>query len=192
MVKFGGEGSSWIALLEYAARLMSEAPDKVEGGRIGAHLEEAICVELLRHWAARANVALTRETPGAAPRHVRWAENFIRAEAARSPTIAEIAGAAGVSVRALSDGFRRFRDTTPGAFLREQRLLGVRDALLAAGPGDTVASVASGWGYVNFGMFARAFQQRFGELPSRILGAARAHGGPSRRAGGGQKSAEWR
>lgn len=172
-VKFGGEGSSWIALLEYAARLMSEAPEKLEGGRIGAHLEEAICVELLRNWAARANVALTRDAPGAAPRHVKWAENFMRAEAARSPTTVEIARAAGVSVRALSDAFRRFRDTTPGAFLREQRLRGVRDALLAAGPGETVASVASSWGYVNFGMFARAYQQRFGELPSKTLGRAR-------------------
>ncbi|MCI4680364.1 helix-turn-helix domain-containing protein [Rhodoblastus acidophilus] len=172
-VKFGGASSSWIALLEYAARLMSEAPEKVESGRIGAHLEEAICVELLRNWAGHANVLLTREPCGAAPRHVKWAENFIRAEAARAPTIAEIAREAGVSVRALSDAFRRFRDTTPGAFLREQRLQGVRNALLAAGPGDTVASIASSWGYVNFGMFARAYQRRFGELPSKTLGRAR-------------------
>lgn len=173
-VKFGGGESSWVALLEYAARLLSEAPDNVESGRIGAHLEEAICVELLRNWAARANVSLTREICGAAPRHVRWAENFIRAEAATAPTISVVAKEAGVSVRALSEAFRRFRNTTPGAFLREQRLQGVRNALLAAAPGDTVASIASSWGYVNFGMFARAYQQRFGELPSKTLGRARA------------------
>jgi AraC-like DNA-binding protein len=173
MVKFGGGDSSWMALLEYAARLLSEAPEKLAGGRIGAHLEEAICVELLRNWAGVAKVSLTREPCGAAPRHVKWAENFIRAEAAKAPTIAEIANEAGVSVRALSDAFRRFRNTTPGAFLREQRLQGVRDALLAAGPGETVASIASCWGYVNFGMFARAYQQRFGELPSKTLGRAR-------------------
>lgn len=172
-VKFGGGESSWMALLEYAARLLSEAPEKMESGRVGAHLEEAICVELLRNWAERADISLTRETVGAAPRHVKWAENFIRAEAARAPTISEVAREAGVSVRALSDAFRRFRDTTPGAVLREQRLQGVRHALLAAGPGETVASVASAWGYVNFGMFARAYQRRFGELPSRTLGRAR-------------------
>jgi AraC-like DNA-binding protein len=172
-VKFGGSDSSWIALLEYAARLMSEAPDKVESGPLGAHLEEAICVELLRNWAAVAQVSLNREPSGAAPRHVKWAENFIRAEAARAPTIAEIAREAGVSVRALSEAFRRFRDTTPGAFLREQRLQGVRNALLAANPGETIASIASAWGYVNFGMFAHAYQQRFGELPSKTLGRAR-------------------
>ena len=56
--------------------------------------------------------------------------------------------------------------------MREQRLRGVRDALLAAGPGDTVASVASNWGYVNFGMFARAYQQRFGELVTEWLDPA--------------------
>jgi AraC-like DNA-binding protein len=172
-VKFGGGDSSWVALLEYAARLMSEAPEKVESGRIGAHLEEAICVELLRNWTACANLSLTRETCGAAPRHVKCAENFIRAEAARAPTIADIAREAGVSVRALSEAFRRFRSTTPGAFLRQQRLEGVRNALLAAQPGETVASIASAWGYVNFGMFAQAYQQRFGELPSKTLGRAR-------------------
>jgi AraC-like DNA-binding protein len=172
-VKFGSGNSSWMALLEYAARLLSEAPDKVECGSIGTCLEEAICVELLRNWAERADVSLTRDALGAAPRHVKWAENFIRAEAARAPTISEVASEAGVSVRALSDAFRRFRDTTPGAFLREQRLQGVREALLGAGPGETVASVVSLWGYVNFGMFARAYQRRFGELPSKTLGRAR-------------------
>ena len=172
-VKFGGGDSTWLALLEYAARLLSESPEMLTSGRAGAHLEEAICVELLRNWAATARFPLSREQSGAAPRHVKTAENFIRAEAASAPTIAEIALQAGVSVRALSEAFRRFRNTTPGAFLREQRLQGVRNALLAANPGETVASIASSWGYVNFGMFAHAYQQRFGELPSKTLGRAR-------------------
>jgi len=172
-VKFGGNESSWMALLEYAARLLSEAPETLECGRGGAHLEEAICVELLRNWAAGANVSLSRQLCGAAPRHVKYAENFIQAEAANAPTISEVAKEVGVSVRALSEAFRRFRNTSPGAFLREQRMQGVRNALLAAGPGETVASIASDWGYVNFGMFARAYQQRFGELPSKTLGRAR-------------------
>ncbi|MNJ00217.1 transcriptional regulator EutR [compost metagenome] len=53
--------------------------------------------------------------------------------------------------------------------LREQRLQGVRAELLMADAGATVRSVAQAWGYANFGLFAAAYQQRFGELPSATL-----------------------
>jgi len=80
--------------------------------------------------------------------------------------------AVGVSARTLSGGFRRFRDMTPRDFLREQRLLGVREALARADPRDTVTTVAGRWGYVNFGIFAAICRRRFGERPSDTLTAA--------------------
>ena len=75
----------------------------------------------------------------------------------------------GVSVRALTAGFRKFRGHSPIAQLRELRLQGVRAELLSAPPWATVCSVVAGWGYVNQGIFARAYEQRFGELPSQSL-----------------------
>jgi len=47
----------------------------------------------------------------------------------------------------------------------------VRAELLMADAGATVRSVAQAWGYANFGLFAAAYQQRFGELPSATLRA---------------------
>ena len=172
-VKFGGEGSAWWALLDYMARSIAEAPDAVRDGRIGAHLEETICVELLKNWAAGAGVDLSAGVRTAAPRQVRLAEAYIAAHAACAPTIAEIARAAACSVRSLSSAFRRFRDSSPGACLREHRLRGVREALLAGGPGLTVAAAASAWGYVNFGVFAQTYRRRFGETPSQTLARGR-------------------
>ncbi|NLH80534.1 MAG: AraC family transcriptional regulator [Phyllobacteriaceae bacterium] len=169
--KFGGTGSAWAALLHYMARSIAEAPDRVRTDRIGAHLEEMICCHLLRSWAEGAGVRLDGGCAGAAPRYVRAAEAFMRTHAVEAPTIGEVAEAVGVSARTLSGGFRRFRDMTPRDFLREQRLLGVRDALARAAPRETVAAVASRWGYVNFGIFADAYRRRFGERPSDTLTA---------------------
>lgn len=171
-VKFGGVNSAWIGLLEYMVRSIAEAPDRVRHGRVGAHLEEAICVQLLRNWADRAGVNLDDGASSAAPHYVRQAEQFIEEHAGSVPTIAEIAKAAGISVRALSGAFRNFRGISPSEYLREQRLLGVRRALLGAARRETVASIASEWGYVNFGVFAKTYRKRFGELPSQTLGRA--------------------
>lgn len=174
-LKFGSEGSAWIALLEYMVRSIAEAPDRMESDRIGAHVEEAICLSLLRQWAAGAGIDLASGARSAAPHYVRTAEIFMQEHAQAAPTIGKVAEAAGVSVRALSGAFRRFRNHSPRDFLREQRLRGVRDALLAAGTGETVSSIASRWGYVNFGVFARGYRKRFGELPSETIRRAWRH-----------------
>ncbi|MBB2206293.1 AraC family transcriptional regulator [Gluconacetobacter takamatsuzukensis] len=168
-VRFGDRNSSWIALMEYVTRTVGQMRSGLDE-RVGAHLGEIVCIELLRQWAAGAGIDLGRGDGHAAPVYVRRAEEFMREHAASQPTMTEVAAAACVSVRALTGAFRRYRDTTPGAFLREQRLLGVRGDLLASAPGETVSAIASRWGYVNFGEFAQSFRMRFGELPSATRG----------------------
>lgn len=170
----GGVGSSWLSLLEYTVRCVAEAPDHVAEGRMGAHLEQSLCVHLLREWAGRAAQAgFDFQSPmnRIAPRYVRAAEEYMSANAANLPTMAEVASAVGTSVRALSGAFSRFRGMTPGAFLREQRLEGVRRDLLATDPasGTTVSAIAFRWGYLNLGEFAGTYRKRFSELPSQTL-----------------------
>ncbi|MFM2279221.1 MAG: hypothetical protein RLZZ444_1452 [Pseudomonadota bacterium] len=172
-LKFGGQGSAWIALLDYVARAIAQSPREMEQGRIGAHLEETICLELLRQWAAGAGLSLETAARQAAPHYVRAAEEFMRANARQAPTVSEVADHCGVSVRSLSGGFRQFRGISPSAFLRDMRLCGIRDELLACDRSTSVTTVASQWGYLNFGMFASAYRRRFGELPSETLAASR-------------------
>ncbi|MEM1049007.1 MAG: helix-turn-helix domain-containing protein, partial [Pseudomonadota bacterium] len=142
-------------------------------GRFAAHLEETICLDLLRAWADGAGVSLETGARTAAPHYVRAAEEMMEAKARIAPTIGAVAADLGVSVRTLSEGFRRFRGITPRAFLRDRRLDGVRADLAAAPQGATVASVAADWGYVNFGALAAAYRRRFGEPPSWTLKRAR-------------------
>lgn len=165
--RFGGPRSAWFALLHYLVRTIGEASERLADDRAGPRLDELVCIEVLRSWAASAGIGL--EAGGAVPYYVRAAEACMRRRAFDPPAIAEVAAAVGVSVRTLSGGFRRFRGSTPRKFLSEQRLIGVREALRSAGRDETVAMIASRWGYANFGVFANLYRTQFGELPSETL-----------------------
>jgi transcriptional regulator GlxA family with amidase domain len=53
--------------------------------------------------------------------------------------------------------------------MERQRLERVRSALLHAGPGSTVASIALENGVIHLGRFATSYRTRFGEYPSDTL-----------------------
>lgn len=173
--QFGGRGSSWLSLLDYVVSGIAEFPDEVATGPLGRRLEEMLGIHLLTEWQRRLGATPAPAAP-LAPRYVTAAEAFMREHANSAPTLAEVAAAAGVSVRALTLAFRRYRDQSPIAFLRDLRMEGAHADLAAAGPGATVSSVVAAWGYVNHGVFARSYLQRFGELPSATLARAAAHG----------------
>lgn len=169
--RFGGPGTAWVSLLGYACQCLTELPDAVQHGPLGHHLEEMLGVHLLTTWRQR---LLQPEAASAvhqpAPRHVVQAERHIREHARLAPTLSQLAQAAGVSVRTLSQAFRVHRGCTPMQALREARLKGVRAELLLATPnGNTVRDIATAWGYAHLGLFAAAYRQRFGETPSQTL-----------------------
>ena len=99
----------------------------------------------------------------AIPRQLRRAEEFIVAHAGQAISIVDVAAAAGCSTRALQLAFRRFRDTTPLAFLNEARLQAVRAALLASPMPASV--IARNFGFSNAARFRASYLRRFGELP---------------------------
>lgn len=168
-IKFGGPNSRWMALMEYVARSLSSDLTLLEDGVMGRHLEEMICLDLLQQWAAGAGIQLHKGEGAAAPYYVRQAEEMMTAEAPEAPTIGDIAVRVGVSARTLSEGFRRFRGTTPHKFLSKRRLEGLRADLEAAASDRTVTEFASAWGYVNMGALAGAYRKEFGEPPSDTL-----------------------
>ena len=105
-----------------------------------------------------------------APFFVRRVEKFIEQHALDDIALADLTGVAGVSARALQTGFRRFRNTTPMAYLRAIRLELARADLAKAGrQGASVAAVANAHGFGHLGRFARAYQARFAESPSETL-----------------------
>lgn len=164
----GGPGSPWLALLDYVSRTLATDRDVIAYGRIGANLQELIAAQLLEEWAASAGVDVASGPAVPAPGYVRRAVRYIEDNARDLPTVAEVAQEVGVSVRALSGAFREYLGITPRDCLREHRLEGVRRELSSSAT-TTVAAAAGAWGYVNMGVFAAAYRQRFGENPSDTL-----------------------
>lgn len=164
----GGPGSPWLALLDYVSRTSATDRYGVAHGRIGVNLQELVAAQLLTEWAASAGVDLAAATAVPAPGYVRRAARYIEDNARDLPTVAEVAQEVGVSVRALSGAFREYLGTTPRDCLRTHRLEGVRREL-SSSAATTVVAAAGAWGYVNMGVFAAAYRQRFGENPSDTL-----------------------
>ncbi|MFD6285833.1 helix-turn-helix transcriptional regulator [Streptomyces sp. NPDC060205] len=102
---------------------------------------------------------------------LRRALAYIDDHAEEPITVADIAAAAHVTVRALQYAFRRHLDSTPTAHLRWVRLANAHRELQAADPGTgvTVTGIAARWGFHQPSRFAAAYRVAYGVLPSRTL-----------------------
>jgi TolB-like protein len=111
---------------------------------------------------------------GPVPGSVRRAVEHMRADLARPLRGSDLARAAGVPDRTLRAHFRRFFGVSPFDWLQQSRLSAVREALLAPGPGETVATAATRFGMSHLPRFAAQYCRRFGESPSTTLARGRA------------------
>ncbi len=132
-------------------------------------LEETVMLMLLTEHRHNYSELLRLRPPLPAPRHIRAAEDYMRANLRSPLTLSEIARAAGVSLRTLTQGFRQYRGTTPMHCVRDIRLDAVRLELQKASSRSSVAYVANSWGFGHLGRFAADYQRRFGERPSDTL-----------------------
>jgi AraC-like DNA-binding protein len=105
-----------------------------------------------------------------APRSVKRAIEYIDANLDQPIGFTDIATAAGIPGRTLSQHFRRFRNTSPMRYLRDARLDRVHEALRRAEPEESIISIAGDWGFGHMGRFAAVYRQRFGEWPSETRG----------------------
>ncbi|MCC5971544.1 MAG: AraC family transcriptional regulator [Pararhodobacter sp.] len=144
------------------------------GSLMGHQIEAALMTGLLEAHGHNFSEALHRSHgTKVAPRLVRQAEDYMRINIDRPLGPEDVAAAVGVSTRALQYAFRRFRDTTPMAFLRQIRLERAHQDLQAARPGDSVTEIATRWGFTHFGRFAQTYRARFGCTPRQTLQDAR-------------------
>ncbi|MBP2448027.1 helix-turn-helix transcriptional regulator [Rhizobium leguminosarum] len=130
---------------------------------------DAMIYLLLETCPNRYSEALALPAPAPAPRHVKWAIDFMREHMAEPISLSDIATAAKVSVRTLQQGFRQFRNTTPIAYLHELRMLAAHRDLLESGTKQAVADIALRWGFTHLGRFSAEYRKRFGQLPSQAL-----------------------
>jgi AraC-like DNA-binding protein len=111
-----------------------------------------------------------RDRNDASTATLRRAIAFIDEHAAQDISLADVAAAAHVTIRAVQIAFRRHYDTTPTGYLRRIRLERARQELLAADPArESVTAVAYRWGFVSPGQFSAAYRQAYGVTPDQTL-----------------------
>lgn len=114
----------------------------------------------------------TRPGPGRAePATVRRAAAYIEAHAHEAIGLGDIATAARIGARGLQHAFARYRGTTPLGHLRRVRLDRAHGELRVGDPsaGDTVAAIATRWGFAHGGRFSAEYRHVYGCSPSETL-----------------------
>ena len=117
--------------------------------------------------------ALREGASAAAPFYVRRAEDYMHAHASEAIDMEDLVAVSGVSACSLYAGFRRFRGTSPMAYLKWLRLDRAHADLRAASPGEiSVKQVAQRYGFAHLGHFSAAYRQKYGQPPSETLRTA--------------------
>jgi hypothetical protein len=103
-------------------KLVASSPDLLnvaaQNPAVGAHVESLLVGLLCSH-----ETSLGTSPPSSiAPLFVRRAEEFMAANLAGPMQLQDIARAAGVPVRTLTEGFLRFRNVSPISLMRQMRL----------------------------------------------------------------------
>jgi AraC-like DNA-binding protein len=112
--------------------------------------------------------AMDRRDSGAPT--LRRAVTYIEEHAADDLSVADIASAATVTIRAVQLAFRRHLGTTPMAYLRQVRLAHAHQDLQRSDPGTrTVAEIAARWGFANHSRFTASYRRTYGVPPSHTL-----------------------
>lgn len=98
------------------------------------------------------------------------AVEYLHAHAQEPMTVADVAAAAGSSVRSLQESFRRNLDRSPMSYLKSVRLEEAHAELLAGELGTvSVAEIARTWGFNHMGRFSAEYARHFGEYPHQTL-----------------------
>jgi len=139
-----------------------------------ALLGEAILRLVLLNFPHGLSNRLLRQRADATSRQISEAIDFMRANMHQPLTLSDVSQAIGTSVRSLQYGFRRFRSTTPLAYLREIRLAAVQAELSSPLNALPVKDVAVKWGFTHLGHFAARYRRAFGETPSETARLTRA------------------
>ena len=144
-------------------------------------LDEYLLTLLLHHHPHNYSDEMAGEASAPVPRVVRRAERFMADNADAPITLSDVAAHLGVSLRSLQAGFRQWRHSTPGAYLRQVRLRLVRDELLRPDHETSVTAVAMRHGFAHLSRFSAQYRTAFGEGPGATLRRGRASSTLSRR-----------
>jgi AraC-like DNA-binding protein len=152
--------------------LKGEAERGAMGSQIvSARLADVLLVEAIRAYAEGGASLQTGWLGALANPRLACALRSLHDDIGRAWTVAQLAGAAGMSRAAFSAAFSRQVGQPPLEYVRAWRLTLAR-AALARGDGD-IASIGSKFGYTSQSAFTYAFRRAFGASPMRFARAER-------------------
>lgn len=158
-----GAGLAWVSLLTSIGGEALRNPALNADQTLNRRLASALTAALV--------LAAFPEQPDCgtvAPRIVSRVLDAMHEDPAADWTAGDLARIAGVGIRRLQQGFRRYQGTTPTAALQAIRLERVHADLLG-GATTTVAEAATRWGFGHLGRFAAAYRAAYGVSPSETL-----------------------
>ena len=137
---------------------------------LASRLGRLLMAGLLTSYRHNYSAELHEPAAESRPRTVQAAIDAIEKDPAGIETVADIARAATLSVRALDAGFRRHVGIPPMKYLRRVRFARAHDALVAADADITTATaIAHQWGFLHYGRFAAEYQRIYGSTPAESL-----------------------
>ena len=164
-----GFGAQFQRVLDFLV-VELDAVDSLQGNPLLVNnFEQMLMISLFTSQGHNYSAFFEKLALLAANWQVKRVEEYIRAHAADPITAEELSMLTGQSERSLYRAFRKYRGYTPMAFLRETRLMRVRETLLKAEPGMTVTKAAMKWAFNNLGRLSAEYVKKFGESPSDTL-----------------------
>lgn len=147
---------------------IKDASEPLLGGTVRSHLETDLLDAFLV--ALRGGCDFLVPKPGSRLegrlKKLKQARDYLADHLHEPVSIADLCGEVGLSRRGVEMLFRDSLGIGPGAYLRHQRLHGVRRSLRAAPPmAGVVKQTAIAWGFWHMGHFSREYRKLFGESP---------------------------
>lgn len=134
-----------------------------------ALFEEELITGLLMAQPSTVHHIMTQDQPQVSTPQINRARAYILEHLTDPITVAQIAAAAGCSIRSLQLSFQQSFDCTPIGFLQRQRLNHAHMLAQSATQDTLVSNIAYEAGFFHLGRFSIAYREAFGCSPRETL-----------------------
>lgn len=161
-----GAVASWWRTARYLQEEISRCQELYSHAGFARDMESALIKGLILAQPNNYSEALQRAQETKIPHYLLRAKAIIAERSAEGLHLEDIEAAAGVSRVKLFEGFKRYFDTTPMAYLKRYRLEAVRRVILCTPCSRQISKIALDWGFTHLGRFSSEYKKLFGESPS--------------------------
>lgn len=162
--------ADWNQLVSTLAKTLFDPGSLFRQPIMTAPLVHAVLSGLLLSADHDLRAQLDAHARNVGPTTVRRACEYIEEHAHEPLTVSQVASWAGVSIRALQQGFQRSLGATPHQVIQHIRLERAHDDLVNLSADEaTVAAIGAKWGFPHAGRFAALYHARYNTYPSTTL-----------------------